>query len=447
MEPRCAELTPAAAAVPIADCAGLEALPAPIVENLSLSFEGTEAIVCEELLTLTVESGSELSWHLSAIRGDEDGMESALKFRNVRVVVGEGAKLTVGMAVEDANTETAMDEEWAGGDEGQGSTSTMMMTTLTLEGAAPQGSNGGALEVKLGGEAVFLVPVRFAENSVANGYSGGAVHVDGEVTFTHAAHFAGNRAAAPVSEEDRGGATPVTVPSYSVSHSSVSQSVPSPPASPCGGAVSVGKSGRTSFWEFVSFEDNVSEGRGGAVCNRGWTKFFRRSFFNANQAAGAPRRGTSALLTDRDGGLVDGNGGAVYTEEGSGTTFTRRSSMLRNRAAGSGGAVFNAGIVTFETSAEFRGNEAASAAEASVGLDVDFEAGGGHLFNRGFLEIKGDVYFWEGFSGTHGGAVYTISGDDTVLGGMSYFQGNTAGGICDDVLSSVSGSERQCASQ
>ena len=37
------------------------------------------------------------------------------------------------------------------------------------------------MEVKHGGEAVFLVPVRFKGNSVASGYSGGALHVDGEV--------------------------------------------------------------------------------------------------------------------------------------------------------------------------------------------------------------------------------------------------------------------------
>lgn len=63
---------------------------------------------------------------------------------------------------------------------------------------------------------------------------------------------------------------------------------------------------------------------------------------------------------------MDGNGGAVCAEEGSRTTFTRRSSMVRNWAAGSGGAVFNAGVVTFETSAEFRGNEAAVSAAAAV---------------------------------------------------------------------------------
>lgn len=53
--------------------------------------------------------------------------------------------------------------------------------------------------------------------------------------------------------------------------------------------MSVGRSGRINFWEFASFEENYSAGRGGAVCNRGWAKFFRRSFFNGNQAAGGKR--------------------------------------------------------------------------------------------------------------------------------------------------------------
>lgn len=50
--PRCSGspgLTSAAAAVPVEDCAGLEALPSPIVEDLSLTFDGIEAIVCEKV--------------------------------------------------------------------------------------------------------------------------------------------------------------------------------------------------------------------------------------------------------------------------------------------------------------------------------------------------------------------------------------------------------------
>lgn len=115
-----------------------------------------------------------------------------------------------------------------------------------------------------------------------------------QVTFTHAAHFAGNRAAVAAAFGKGGGGA--TVSSSSVSVSSAAKSGPSLPTSPwrhrdvdrrpCGGAVSVGKSGRISFWEFASFEDNYSAGRGGAVCNRGWVKLFRRSFFNGNQAAG-----------------------------------------------------------------------------------------------------------------------------------------------------------------
>lgn len=52
--------------------------------------------------------------------------------------------------------------------------------------------------------------------------------------------------------------------------------------------------------------------------------------------------------------------------------------MLLNRASGSGGGVFNAGIMTFETSADFRGNEAAVSAAAAVrAFDGVVTSGGG----------------------------------------------------------------------
>lgn len=56
-----------------------------------------------------------------------------------------------------------------------------MSISMSMSMSVQQGSDGGALQVKHGGEAVFLVPVHFAANSVADGYSGGALHVDGEV--------------------------------------------------------------------------------------------------------------------------------------------------------------------------------------------------------------------------------------------------------------------------
>lgn len=54
MAPECSGLSSAAGAVPIADCAGLEALSAPVVEDLTLSFEGTGAIVCDKVWCLVV---------------------------------------------------------------------------------------------------------------------------------------------------------------------------------------------------------------------------------------------------------------------------------------------------------------------------------------------------------------------------------------------------------
>lgn len=50
----------------------------------------------------------------------------------------------------------------------------------------------------------------------------------------------------------------------------------------------------------------------------------------------------------------------MCAEEGSQTIFNRKSTILMNRAAGSGGGVFNAGVALFETSVTFRGNDAAA---------------------------------------------------------------------------------------
>lgn len=44
-----------------------------------------------------------------------------------------------------------------------------------------QVSNGGVLQVDHGATAIFSLPVNFEGNSVAAGYSGGAIHVDGTV--------------------------------------------------------------------------------------------------------------------------------------------------------------------------------------------------------------------------------------------------------------------------
>lgn len=61
----------------------------------------------------------------------------------------------------------------------------------------------------------------------------------------------------------------------------------------CGGAVFVGESGRLTFSEFASFEDNWARdgGNGGAVCNWGKLNFVRRSFFTGNDARGEVTRG------------------------------------------------------------------------------------------------------------------------------------------------------------
>ncbi|CAM9457205.1 unnamed protein product [Ectocarpus sp. 8 AP-2014] len=53
----------------------------------------------------------------------------------------------------------------------------------------------------------------------------------------------------------------------------------------------------------------------------------------------------------------------------------------------------------------------------------------------------GDASFIDGVSATDGGALYTVSGEDTILGGITSFHGNSAGGNCKDVFAALAGSE------
>lgn len=111
-----------------------------------------------------------------------------------------------------------------------------------------------------------------------------------QVTFTRAAHFVRNRVIwneGTVAPPSPSSPHPSPPPSASASSSG-------PRAHPCGGGLSVGNSGRVSFWELASFEGN-SALRGGALCNRGWVKFFRRSFFNENFATGGEAGARPAL--------------------------------------------------------------------------------------------------------------------------------------------------------
>ena len=64
------------------------------------------------------------------------------------------------------------------------------------------------------------------------------------------------------------------------------------------------------------------------------------------------------FLDDAEGVAVGGDGGAVYTAHGSQMVFRRKSTMLINHADGSGGAMYNSGTSSFETSAAFQGNGA-----------------------------------------------------------------------------------------
>lgn len=63
MAQRCSGLSTAAGAVSITDCAGLEALPAPIAEDLRISFDGVEAVVCDKVRSECAPSPFALASH------------------------------------------------------------------------------------------------------------------------------------------------------------------------------------------------------------------------------------------------------------------------------------------------------------------------------------------------------------------------------------------------
>ena len=75
----------------------------------------------------------------------------------------------------------------------------------------------------------------------------------------------------------------------------------------------------------------------------------------------------AGFALDMAGVSSGGDGGAIYTEKGSKTAFTRKSTMLRNLAGRSGGAVYNAGMMRFGTSADFHGNRASVRLSVSLG--------------------------------------------------------------------------------
>lgn len=91
-----------------------------------------------QVVTLTVNGGSELSWRLSARRSSEDIASastsgSALRLQNVRVVVEDGARLSVGIAAEESEGSSTKEEQ-----DDRESRGSRPLTMLTLEGAAQQ---------------------------------------------------------------------------------------------------------------------------------------------------------------------------------------------------------------------------------------------------------------------------------------------------------------------
>eukprot|EP00903_Cladosiphon_okamuranus_P008503 g8168.t2 len=123
-----------------------------------------------------------------------------------------------------------------------------------------------------------------------------------------------------------------------------------------GGAVAVADTGKVAFHDFAFFYGNKVENgdRGGAMENLGEAYFWRASYFMAN-------------IAGEDGDEVGGEGGAIYTEEGSTTTFKRRAIHHDNMADNGGGALWNEGATMLMSNAILKGNSAM----VNGGMNVD----------------------------------------------------------------------------
>eukprot|EP00903_Cladosiphon_okamuranus_P020673 g18983.t1 len=282
-------------------------------------------------------------------------------FTGVRFEITDGAAFTLNLATGD------------------------FFSAATFTGVTGQESNGGVFSVDSDSSATFGNGMVFDENSVTTPYHGGAVYAGGSVDFQYGpATFNGNEVMPDFDGRSVGG----------------------------GGAVAVANTGKVTFNDFAYFYGNKVEkgGRGGAMENLGEAYFSRASYFMAN-------------IAGEDGDEVGGEGGAIYTGEGSTTTFKRRTIHHHNMADNGGGALWNEGTTLLMSNAFLKGNSA-------MGADA---ADGGHIWNSGELTAEGFVNLRDGVANRDGGAVFIAPGASGDVGGVVTLERNSAGGNCDDV--------------
>ncbi len=194
------------------------------------------------------------------------------------------------------------------------------------------------------------------------------------------------------------------------------------------------------------FSQNTAPSGGGAIYNTGQINLTTGNTFNENKSlATTPSTGFGGAIYNNSGTAVlniDGNtftqneanyGGAIYNFNGTGatvnilnSTFDANTAVSNGGVTGSGGAVYNRGILTAGDGNSFVNNTAAT--------------DGGVIYNTRTVNIIGDNEFSDNTATTgKGGAIYnalTLNLTSTSTGDITFLN-NIANGIANDIYNSV----------
>ena len=142
-----------------------------------------------------------------------------------------------------------------------------------------------------------------------------------------------------------------------------------------------------------------------------------------------------------DGNVASYSGGAFRIYKGATGSVTNDVFSGNSATNTGGGAVFNAGILT-DSGSVYTGNQGYSGGAVFNSGSLSASAGrfsgnsasvyGGAIYNSGSLTIS-DANFSGNSAKVSGGAIHNSAAGQVVLSGSSFFAGNTAGGLANDI--------------
>jgi outer membrane autotransporter protein len=268
-------------------------------------------------------------------------------------------------------------------------TQTLSFNNVVFMGG--QESGGGALSYRgsTANELVLDGNIAFINNTV-NDNTGGAIYLEGSITFTGTAIFAGNRVgwnnATSTFAYARGGGAII----FRQADAVIKQAV--------------------TFNDTAIFLSNTAAGAGGALFGTGANNFFifeKEAIFKNNTAG--------ALGTAQ-------NGGAVNMGASSALLFKDDVTFEGNRTTGAGGAMYLSANVTvgFGGGVTFKNNQT-SMANTDGGAIYSAASGPKILIDQGGYLFSGN------YSIRDGSAIYSGSGGGVTLQSSGTFSNNIAG--------------------